>query len=372
MTSIEQKILASAVDLNPDADRLSQLYSLMSDKFDADLLIDSAIKDGVGGLLYRNLQKANVMERLDPEAGQRLQSIYYQTVRLNLKLIHDLKKVLNKLNQENINVVLLQGMALLNTVYEDIGLRPMKDIDLWVLPHDYDKLVGSLEALGFQREEFYPTTYLMGETAIDVNTHILWADRIKARALLLKIGQESIFQNAVKLKFEDQAALCLDPYDRVLYLSLHVVKHHAERLIWLVDIKSLITDWTTSEWKALIHRARELGLQKAVSHILFLLDLLLGFKPSSEIQIVLQHPRLNIIEKNILKIRKKRNALPGWCQIFLLPAGKGLFKRLAFISETLFPRPQILRQVFAASPQLKTWQLYWQRGLQLLGFPKSS
>jgi hypothetical protein len=97
----------------------------------------------------------------------------------------------------------------------------------------------------------------------------------------------------------------------------------------------------------------------------------LGFKPYSEIQIVLQHPRLSIIEKNILKIRKNRNALPGWCQIFLLPAGKGLFKRLAFISETLFPRPQILRQVFAASPHLKTWQLYWKRGLQLLGFNRT-
>jgi hypothetical protein len=371
MTSIEQKILVSAADLNPDADRLEKLRRLMRHDLDADHLIDSAIKDGVGGLLYRNLQKAGVLERLGSEAGQRLQSIYYQTVRLNLKLIHDLKKVLNKLNQAKINVVLLQGITLLDTVYDDIGLRPMKDIDLWVLPDNYDKLVGSLEDVGFQREAFYPTTYFKGETAVDINTHILWADRIKARGLLLNIGQESIFQNAVKIKFEDQETLCLDSYDRVLYLSLHVIKHHAERLIWLVDIKSLITDWTTSEWKALMHRARELGLQKAVSHIVFLLDLLLGFKPSSEIQIVLQHPRLSIIEKNILKIRKNRNALPGWCQIFLLPAGKGLFKRLAFISETLFPRPQILRQVFAASPHLKTWQLYWKRGLQLLGFNRT-
>jgi hypothetical protein len=72
----------------------------------------------------------------------------------------------------------------------------------------------------------------------------------------------------------------------------------------------------------------------------------------------------------ILGLRQTRDALPEWCQIILLPAGKGFGKRMAFIFETLFPRPQILRQVFAGSPDLKTWQLYWKRSLQLMGFPR--
>lgn len=372
MMEVERQIINTVCEVNPDADRLEKLRRLMRLDFDGDHLLNLAIKNGVGGLLYRNLEKADSLQKLDPGHRERLQSIYYQTVRLNLKLIHDLKKVLHKLDHENINVVLLQGMALLNTVYKDIGLRPMKDIDLWVLPDDYSRLVGSLEDVGFQREAFYPQTCFKCETAIDINTHILWADRIKARGLLLNIGQKKIFENAHEIDFEGQKALCLNPYDQVLYLSLHVIKHHAERLIWLVDVKGLIKNWTTSEWNALIHRATELGLEKTVAHIVYLLKALLDYQPGAEIQPVLKLTEPDVLEKKILNLRKTRNSLPAWCQFFLLPAGKSLLKRLAFISETLFPRPEILRQVFANSPNLKTWQLYWKRGLQLLGFPKSS
>jgi hypothetical protein len=372
MTSIEQKILASAADLKPGADRLQRLRDLVHRSFDANQLLDIAIQNGVGGLLYRNLKKADALEQLGPEASQKLHSIYYQTVRLNLKLIHDLKAVLKRLNQKNINVVLLQGITLLNTVYEDVGLRPMKDIDLWVLPDDYDRLIGSLEAAGYEKEEFYPTTYVKDETAIDINTHILWADRIKARGLLLNKSQGDVFRNTVRTGFEDQIALCLNPCDQVLYLSLHVIKHHAERLIWLLDIKGLVEHWAVEEWKALIDRAQELGLQKAAAQIVFLLELLLEFQLPAGIQPALQAIRLSRLEKMILRLRLTRDALPGWCQIILLPAGKGLHKRMAFIMETLYPRPEILKQVFAGSPNLKTWQLYWKRSLQLMGFPRSS
>jgi hypothetical protein len=370
MMNVERQILIAASDLNPDEDRLQRLQDLMHHDFDAAHLLDLSIQNGVGGLLYRNLQKAEAMEQLGPEASQKLHSIYYQTVLLNLKLIHNLKAILKRLDQDNINVVLLQGITLLNTVYEDVGLRPMKDIDLWVLPDDYDRLIGSLEAGGYAKEEFYPTTYVKDETAIDINTHILWADRIKARGLLLNRSQEDIFQNTVRTDFEDLTALCLDPCDQVLYLSLHVIKHHAERLIWLLDIMGLVEHWTVADWQALIDRAQELGMQKAVAQIIYLLELLLAFQPPAGTQPALQAIRLSRFEKMILRLRQTRDALPEWCQIILLPAGKGLGTRMAFILETLFPRPQILRQVFAGSPKLKTWQLYWKRSLQLMGFPR--
>ena len=344
----------------------------MCRSFDNDHLINLALQNGVGGLLYRNLEKADSLQKLGSAHNQGLQSIYYQTVRLNLKLIHELKAVLKRLNQEKINVVLLQGITLLDSVYEDIGLRPMKDIDLWVLPDKYVDLVHTLESLGYEKEEFYPDTHIKEETAIDINTHILWADRVKARRLLLDIKQADIHKNAFQIQIDDQAARCLNPYDQVLYLSLHVIKHHAERLIWLMDIKGLVDSWAADDWNALIARASELGLKNTVAQIVFLLKLLLKFQPPDEIMPALQAIRLSRTEKAMLGLRRTRDALPEWCQIVLLPSGKGLGKRAAFAFETLFPRPEILRQVFANSPHLKTWQLYWKRSLQLIGFPKSS
>jgi len=371
MMEAERQIITAACDIDPDPERLEKLRRLVSHEFDANHLIELAIKEGVGGLLYRNFKKAEALDRLSPEAGQRLQAIYYQTVRLNLKLIHDLKQVLQKLNQENVPVVLMQGISLLQQVYLDVGLRPMKDIDLWVLPEDLDRLVSSLVELGFQKEEFYPNTYKKGETFIDISTHILWADRIKARGLLLDKDQKRIFRDSRATDFEGEKALCLNPYDQVLYLGLHTIKHFAERLIWLVDIKGLIGGWRSADWEALKLRSRKLGLAKVMPLILFLLKDLIDYRLPSDGRAILKETNLNILEKAILIKRKKTDSLPGWSQLLLLPAGKGILKKLAFFFETLFPRPEILRQVFAGSPNLKTWQLYWRRGLQLLGLNRT-
>ena len=216
MMEVERQILSAACDIDPDPDQQEKLRRLVSHDFDARYLIDLAIKEGVGGLLHRNLKKAGALDSLDLEDGQRLQAIYYQTLQSNLKLIHELKRVLQKLNQENVQVVLMQGIALLQQVYPDVGLRPMKDIDLWVLPGDYDKLVRSLVDLGFESEAFYPHSFINGQTFIDISTHILWADRIKARSLLLNLDQESIFRDARATDFEGEkasAGLVMDLFD---------------------------------------------------------------------------------------------------------------------------------------------------------------
>ena len=371
MMEAERQIITAACDIDPDPGRLEKLRRLVGHEFDVDHLIELAIKEGVGGLLYRNLKKAGALDRVSPEAGHKLQAIYYQTVQLNLKLINDLKPVLQKLNRENVPIVLMQGISLLQQVYLDVGLRPMKDIDLWVLPEDFDKLAGSLVELGFQREKFYPNTYKKGETFIDISTHILWADRIKARGLLLDKDQKRIFRDSRTMDFEGEKAQCLNPYDQVLYLGLHTIKHFAERLIWLVDIKGLTGDWRSADWEALRRRAHELGLTRVMPQILFLLKDLLDYRLPSDGHAILEVTNLNMLEKAILKKRKNTDWLPGWSQFVLLPAGKGIPQKLAFFFETLFPHPEILRQVFAGSPNLKTWQLYWRRGLQLLGINRT-
>jgi hypothetical protein len=370
MPSIEQKILVAVADLEPDADQLGDLRRIVSDDVDARCLVDLAVREGMGGLLYRNLQKSDALDWLGDEYRRKLESVYYQTVRLNLKLQHELKEILRQLNKKKIQVVLMQGISLLQQVYQDIGLRPMKDIDLWVMPEDFRALTNTLNALRYQKGQFYPNTFSKGETSIDIHTHLLWADRIKARSILLNKSQHYIYRNTRSINVEGHKTLSLHPYDQVLYLSLHTVKHYAERLIWLVDIKSIIKDWNRSQWVEFMKRATELGLENILGHIIFLLKELLGYQPSPKACRVLENVRPDFLEKMVLKKRKKMGALPTWSPLLLLPGGKGLRQRLSYIFEELFPRPEVLRQVFAYRPGLKVWQLYWKRSLQLIGFLK--
>lgn len=367
MISNEHKILACAAHLNPGEEDLQKIRGCMSTATDTDHLIDLAVKEGMAGFLYKSLLKSGALETINPHHKQRLYENYYLTIRHNLKLIHALNETLKSLVRKKIQVILMQGISLLQQVYRDIGLRPMSDLDLWVLPKHYCHLVDCLVSQGFKSNSLYPHTFEKGEIVLDIHTHILGGDRIKSRDVLINIGQEEIFKEAQLINVENKAALCLNPSDQFLYLSLHALKHNMERLIWLVDLKSLVAKWELSDWKTLIARAEQLGQQNTLFYMLFVLTNIFQFKLPAEIFSYLEDWQPNFFERRVLNRRINGSRIPTWCQLVLISAGKGIRERISFVNETLFPRPKILRQVFPNSLHLSDGQLYWKRVLQILG-----
>jgi hypothetical protein len=371
MPSIEYQILLAASDVQPGDDLKDQLTGLMGQEFDQGRLVDMAIREGVAGLLYKNLKKTGVLGYLEHQHIQHLQSAYYLTLRFNLKLIYDLKEVLQQLNKKNIKVVLLQGIHLLQQIYKDIGLRPLTDIDLWTLPESRDAVDEVLTRLGFEKDRLYPNIFKKASTVIDLNTHIFWADRIKSRRMLLEASQEDLFRNCPTMDFEGENAYCLSQIDQIIYLSLHTIKHYADRLIWLVDLKNLLQGWQAADWDLLVTRCDELGQKRAVYYILLLLTQLFGRRALINVPGSLDVKRLDRLERKVLDERLNGRPLPAWSPLLLFTSGKGFYKKSAFIFESLFPRPAILRQVFANTSDLKVWQLYLKRAVQLVGHVKS-
>jgi hypothetical protein len=367
MISLEQKILACCTELKSDPDRLNQLCRLIPFGTDVDNLIEMAEREGLAGLLYKNLLKSETLATLDPRLQERLRSLYYRTVLVNTRRIHDLKEVLCQLNKRKIRVVLLKGIALLHQIYDDIGLRPMTDIDLWVLKKDYIAIISVLMDLSYQRDSIYPNTFKKGATILDILTDILWDDRIEAWKSSFAKSQDQIYHDARIIDFQGYEALCLSPFDQVICLGLHALKHNVDRLIWLVDVRNLVRDWDESQWEGLMVRAEELGQEKAIHYICFFLSHIFDFHPLLEIQKLLSRKRLHFLEESILRRRINGNRLPAWAPLIFFSPGKGLLTRVYFTLETLFPRPEILRQVFWDSPELGAPRLYWKRMLQLIG-----
>jgi hypothetical protein len=364
MIPVEQKLVACAATTQHNPSQQQRIQGLMSQNVDIDRLIDTAFQEGLTGFLYKSLMSSGVLDTLGEEQKERLQSFYYNTVVFNVKLLHDLGEVLELLDQENIQVVLLQGIALLPQIYDDVGLRPTTDIDLWVEEKDFSALVRILLSQGYQRDKLYPTTFRKGSTILDLRTHILWADRIKAREFLLSKNQETIYNATKTIEVDGHEVRCLNEYDQVLYLMLHALKHNVERLLWLADIKLLIEDWKHADWQPLIDRARELGQEKPIYYILFLLTHLFAFQPPVEARQILQGEHLNLLEKKVLQQRIAGNSLPVWAPLILFTSGKPWSTRLAFMFETLFPKAEVMRQIFPTHPEGKVWQLYCKRVLQ--------
>jgi hypothetical protein len=248
----------------------------------------------------------------------------------------------------------------------------MKDMDLWILPKSYQRLVDLLVRQGFSRNPLYPNTFRKGETILDVHTHILWADRIKARTHLLSIDQNEIFNQAVEVNLNGCKTLCLNSQDQFLYLGLHALKHNFERLIWLVDLKALVGDWQQKDWAALVDRANVLGHRKTLLYILYLLKSIFNIEGPAGISKATRPWQPGFLEKIMLDRRANGRPIPTWAQLVLISNGRGFGQRLSFFCETLFPRPEVLRQVFANTPRLSVPQLYWKRMLQVIGLNKSN
>ncbi|MBW1691430.1 MAG: nucleotidyltransferase family protein, partial [Deltaproteobacteria bacterium] len=132
-TSSDIRALVGLSGLTPGSAHREELIRLLSLIRDMDFLLDLAVREGVASMLYKNLMKHELLETLSASQRKRLEDVYYQALRLNLRLIRDLKQVLGVMNKKRIQVVLLQGIILLAQLYSDIGMRPLTDIDLWVL-----------------------------------------------------------------------------------------------------------------------------------------------------------------------------------------------------------------------------------------------
>jgi len=359
----EQDILALTAHPSPEHDRLRRLA--LDERTDTERLIATAVKEGLVCLLHENLRAAGVLQAFSREQRQRLRRLYLGTAGFNISLIDDLTRILDRTGREEISLVLLQGIPLLYQIYDDPGLRPMTDIDLWVLPPQFHRLARVLSDLGYRGDPLYPHTFRKSNTTLDVHTHILGGDRVRTRRWILAGGQARLYAATRPLYIEGRKALCLAPPDQVLYLGLHALKHNVNRLIWLADIRLLVSSWSPGDWREFTNRVEEMGVVRSMACIFFLLRQLLEFSPPRNVRSFFRETRIPFHIQKILRRRKERGALPAWAPFFLFAPEKGGVKRLVFLAETLFPGKTVLRQASPWSRDLKAGEHYLMRILQI-------
>ena len=95
--------------------------------------------EGVGPLLYWHFRDGSWPDVMPQVVRDHLMKTYYNTFAQNTLMYRELARILESFSEAGIPVILLKGAALALTVYEDIGLRPMGDLDLLVRPEDLRK-----------------------------------------------------------------------------------------------------------------------------------------------------------------------------------------------------------------------------------------
>jgi hypothetical protein len=213
-------------------------------------LKEVALTQGVAPLLSRTIQGIDVRSFPIPDPVRReLDQAYYRTVASNHLLLRELDRILAALVEASVPVVVLKGAALAASLYGDIGLRPMNDLDLWVEQGSLSKASRVMRLLGYQ--QLNASYHLVFENRQNMGVELHW-QLINLRNPQQRRLNDRLWEQTTLLvgidpdHFEDHpyASRMLLPSADLIYLAAHLIFHHRDegrtRLLWLYDLHRLI------------------------------------------------------------------------------------------------------------------------------------
>ena len=311
-------------------------------------LLKQAEADGVAGLLFHHLKHRGLTPRL-PKSG--LRSLEYTCRRITQDTLAVVAKAMalsDHLTQAQIPVIALQGLSVVK-VYRDPGLRPMLDADLMAKPKDKERLKQLLLKAGYHMPRpLYPDLLSKDGVLLDIHTHILDLDRIQNRRHLFPADLTPMWEKATPCFDQHDYLLIPDLFDNIVALAAHALKHSYSRLIWLVDLHELLLRATnkTDGWETVVERARFWKQGRVLLYALMLVERIFDLKVPPWVKSNLDVERLKILEKHIIRLRLSGFVSNEVCMALWLHNIRGMGNRLKFVRETIFPRDEIMSQIF--------------------------
>ena len=119
-------------------------------EWDLLILMAGVDMEGVAPFIFAKLREGNRFPPGMPEQVRvTLRSAYYNTLAQNTLMYKELARILDAFEKMGVEALVLKGAALAVSAYQDIGHRPMGDIDLLVRPRDLQRAWKIIENLNY-------------------------------------------------------------------------------------------------------------------------------------------------------------------------------------------------------------------------------
>jgi hypothetical protein len=317
--------------------------------------------------------------KLSSTLRQKTREIYWINTGLWLKREHQLKEILDQLEQSKIEFVPLKGAALLKTIYPKIGLRTMTDIDILVRPIDFLKAArifadGNLQpGWSFDSEDLFgfaslPPEFWPGELSFSNQQHLridLHQEMVTYQwfRLAFPVDIDSVWERCVRYSNSDELywKMMLSPYDMLLNMCLHLALHGLQIMKNFYDVdlflRNLPSDW---DWKRFISIIKNSQLCSAAFHTFIFcqeffrtpipIQVLSALKPN---RFDTWQVKLLITPKDILENRPSLGLrYPSLVKFALFDRSKIKIKSLLNL---LFPSRQWLERHYASAHLFSHW-----------------
>lgn len=276
---IERLLLGASVTVSsgPDISAWEEMASRISDW---EMFVIRADAAHLSPLLSKSL--ANLPDGTVSSAVlKRLAASYLSVLRDNVRMYALFEELVGAWGTAGIEMIPLKGIFLAESVYGDIGLRHLSDIDLLVHPADLETILETSAVLGWQVKEMrhhstyfktefgshHPFKLLKDGTVVELHVHIHGPGREFA------VNIEDYWQRSAPGTLSGCAILQLDATDMLQHLCLHLYKHLQAmelKMSSFCDIRELMRQHPMTDWDALMERSSRYGIDRPVGAVLFL------------------------------------------------------------------------------------------------------
>lgn len=330
---------------------------------------------GVNGLVFFHLHRLGLLPRLPADVARSFENRYRRTVENNLCLLAEAMRLSARCHQDHLEIIVMQGLAVLS-VYTDIGMRPMADMDLLIQPDDRPTFYRLLAECGYHPLPFYPDVFEKNGILIDCHTHPVNLERIAARRWLISEYTQRLRTGLTPFfSFDGNGFFCPEPFDLFVFLCLHAVKHGFSRRIWLVDLHEFVlrfclqTGANKNEdtgWDRLMAASVKWGQRRPVLQSLLLIEKVFALPVPSRVKQKLGAVGLGHLEKRIIGWIAAGVVIPELGVVLQGLAVAGAGNKMRFFRESLFPRPEIMAQICGRDISQLRKRDYIKRGVQVL------
>jgi hypothetical protein len=187
----------------------------------------------------------------------------------------------NAFSLQGISVIALKGIFLAESIYKDIGLRQMSDIDLLVKSEDADHCRNILTDMGYNPQERIKTDFIkkqhdskhlppmvMNGVSIEIHLKVLPDD------FDYQVNVENYWKHAIPVTLYGVNTLVLPPNDLLQHLCIHLDQHFHNGLIPLYsfcDIAEVLKHYQSEiDWASFIESCDNCHCSKNVFRLLLL------------------------------------------------------------------------------------------------------
>jgi hypothetical protein len=229
----------------------------------------------LGPLMHRLLSGHRIAP---PDREEQFRLAYRQSALRNRLLLRELAACLRACARAGIEVIVLKGAALAETLYGDIALRPMLDLDLLVRADDRAAVCRVLHQLGYVQT---PASGRSG--ALDADSDLLFSKLAGAtthvdlhwRLFDLpdhrggRMDAEWLWCSAQEARIAGVTTLRLGAEAQVLHLAGHLaMADGGPGLLWRNDLVTLLAHHAALDWEALIAGAERHDIAPLLRQVL--------------------------------------------------------------------------------------------------------